>query len=145
MEEYSIGELGRATATKIPTIRYYERIGLLPEPLRTRGNQRRYGDTDIDRLAFIRHARAFGFSLTMVRELLSLSDDPSHACSDVDRIARAHLHSVEQRIRTLGLLKAELERMIQQCKGGTVSECRIIDALANHAPNSDNRPRLGNS
>lgn len=133
MVEYSIGEFGKATATKVPMIRYYEKIGLLPEPVRTEGNQRRYDDDHVRRLTFIRHVREFGFPLAMVKELLSLADDPGHACSDVDRIARVHLASVEQRIRTLGLLKTELERMIEQCKGGTVSECRIIEALARYS------------
>ncbi len=145
MKEYSIGELGRATATKVPTIRYYEQIGLLPKPARTEGNQRRYDDPHVRRLAFIRHAREFGFSLAMVRELLSLADDPGHACADVDRIARSHLHNVELRISALGSLKAELERMIEQCKGGTVSDCRILEALADHSLCLGDRSRISNS
>jgi DNA-binding transcriptional MerR regulator len=133
MREYTIGELGNSTRTKVPTIRYYEQIGLLPEPARTPGNQRRYGENHLQRLAFIRHAREFGFSLEMIRELLSLSDDPDHSCDDVDRIARAHVESVKRRIETLSALQSELERVIRQCKGGTVSDCRIIEVLADHS------------
>ena len=143
MKEYSIGELGKATATKVPTIRYYEQIGLLPEPLRSEGNQRRYDGSHVKRLAFVRHAREFGFSLAMVRELLELSDYPDHSCDDVDRIARQHLHSVEQRINTLTSLKAELERMIEQCKGGSVTDCLIIEVLADHALCLEEKHRNG--
>lgn len=133
MREYTIGELGSATSTKVPTVRYYEKIGLLPEPARSAGNQRRYGEEHFKRLAFVRHAREFGFSLEMIRELLSLADDPDHSCEDVDRIARAHVESVKRRIETLTALRSELERVIRQCKGDTVSECRIIEVLAEHS------------
>ena len=139
MREYTIGELGNATGTKVPTVRYYEKVGLLPEPARSTGNQRRYGEEHFKRLAFIRHAREFGFSLEMIRELLSLADDPKHSCEDVDRIARAHVESVKRRIETLNALKVELERVIRQCKGGTVSDCRIIEVLADHSLCSDER------
>ena len=73
----TIGALGRKTGTKVQTIRYYEQIGLMPEPDRTEGGQRRYGDNEQDRLAFIRHARQLGFSLEAIRELLDLSDQPT--------------------------------------------------------------------
>ena len=71
---YSIGEIGRLTETKTPTIRYYEQIGLLVPPVRTEGNQRRYDEASRERLAFVRHARALGFTLDAIRDLLSLSD-----------------------------------------------------------------------
>jgi DNA-binding transcriptional MerR regulator len=117
----------------VQTIRYYEEIGLVPEPTRTAGNQRRYNDRDADRLAFIRHSRELGFSLEAVRELLSLSDRPEQPCDAVDQLARRQLAQVEQRLARLAGLKAELERMIEQCAGGRVCDCRIIEALSNHA------------
>ena len=72
-----IGALARRTGTKVQTIRYYEEIGLMPRPERTAGGQRRYTKADLDRLAFIRHAREMGFSLEMIRELLALADEPA--------------------------------------------------------------------
>lgn len=131
--KFTIGRLARDTGCKAQTIRYYEEIGLLPTPERSHGNQRLYGPSDSARLAFIRHSRELGFPLTMVRELLALVDDPAHPCADVDRITRTHLETVDRRIKTLMSLKAELERMIEQCDGGAVSTCRIIEVLADHS------------
>ena len=137
MREYSIGALGAATGTNVATIRYYEKIGLLPEPGRTAGNQRRYGEAHLKRLMFIRHARDFGFSQDMIRELLALADDPDRSCADVDRIAREHAAAVKQRIASLTALLDELECVIEQCRVQTVSQCRIIEALADQAPLPD--------
>ncbi len=132
-EGFTIGRLAAETGCKVQTIRYYEAIGLMPEPARSPGNQRRYGSNDIDRLAFIRHSRALGFSLDAIRAFLSLVDDPERSCEAADRIARAQLAAVESRIARLEALKAELERMISECRGGRVSECRILNVLADHA------------
>jgi len=117
----------------VQTIRYYEQIGLLPEPERSGGNQRIYRQQHLDRLGFIRHSRELGFSLDQIREILSLSDDPSHACEEVDQIARAHLREVESRIRRLQSMRKELKRMISQCAGSQVSDCRIIEVLSDHS------------
>jgi DNA-binding transcriptional MerR regulator len=132
-QEIGIGDLARATGCKVQTIRYYEEIGLMPEPARTAGNQRRYDQRHADRLAFIRHSRELGFPLEAVRELLSLSDRPEQPCDAVDQLAQRQLAQVEQRLGRLSVLKAELERMIEQCAGGRVRDCRIIEALSNHA------------
>lgn len=129
----SIGSLAERTGCKVQTIRYYEQIGLMPKPGRTSGNQRLYGEIHVDRLAFIRHSRELGFPLDAIRDLLELSDDPNRSCEQADRIARAHLREVETRIASLTVLKAELERMVQQCGRGRVADCRVIDVLANHA------------
>ena len=128
----SIGALARRTGTKVQTIRYYEQIGIMPEPGRTEGNQRRYGDAELDRLSFIRHARQLGFSLEAIRELLGLSDQPQRPCAEVDGIARRQLVHVEQRIARLEALKAELMRMVEECSGGTVGECRVLQVLRDH-------------
>lgn len=82
----SIGTLAKRTGTKVQTIRYYEQIGLMPEPERTEGGQRRYGTQSHDRLAFIRHARQLGFSLEAIRELLDLSDSPEQSCAQIDAV-----------------------------------------------------------
>ena len=129
-QEIGIGELARMTGCKVQTIRYYEEIGLMPEPARTAGNQRRYGERHVDRLTFIRHSRELGFPLDAIRELLTLSDRPEQPCDAVDQLARRQLDQVEQRLARLSMLKSELERMIEQCAGGRVRDCRIIEALS---------------
>ena len=99
--DFTIGDLARETGCKVQTIRYYEEIGLMPEPARTAGNQRRYGERHVDRLAFIRHSRELGFSLEAIRELLSLSDHPEQPVRAADQIARRQLQHVERRIARL--------------------------------------------
>src|SRR3546814_6807299 len=103
----TIGDLGKATNTKVETIRYYERIGLLPKPRRTVGNYRDYGSAELGRLSFIRRARDLGFSLDQVRALLRLSDDRSCDCADIDRIAEAHLHEVDRKLADLAALRRD--------------------------------------
>jgi Cu(I)-responsive transcriptional regulator len=125
----SIGELGKATGTKTETVRYYERIGLLPEPARTGGNYRAYSQTHLDRLSFIRRSRDLGFSIDQVRTLLRLSDDRRRSCAAVDRIAKVQLAEVERKIADLAALRGELRQLIGQCSQGTIAECRIIEAL----------------
>jgi len=129
----SIGDLAKRTGCKVQTIRYYEQVGLMPRPGRTLGNQRHYGEGHADRLAFVRHSRELGFPLEAIRELLKLSDDPNRSCAQADRIARAHLREVETRIASLTVLKTELERMVRQCGGGRIADCRVIEVLADHA------------
>ena len=128
----SIGTLAKRTGTKVQTIRYYEQIGLMPEPGRTEGGQRRYGDVDLDRLAFIRHSRQLGFSLGAIRELLELSDSPERSCAEVDAVAQKQLREVEARISRLEALRAELRRMIGECSADRVADCRILEVLRNH-------------
>jgi len=130
---FGIGRLGALAGCKVQTIRYYEQIGLLPEPERTDGNQRRYAARDLERLRFIRHARSLGFEIGAIRELLRLSGDPDQSCEAVDALARKTLAGVEQRRRQLEALGGELNRMIDQCRGGYVGECRIIEVLADHS------------
>ena len=134
MIQFTIGQLARATGCQIPTIRYYERIGLLPEPCRSSGNTRLYERVHQERLGFIQHCRELGFSQADVRALLDLSDHPDHSCEAVTEIARAHLDDVTQKIARLSTLKAELESMIKNCGGGQVRQCRIVEALASYAP-----------
>ena len=115
MQGLSIGEAAKAAGTGAETIRYYEKIGLLPTPPRTSGNYRSFGSQEVSRLTFIRRARELGFSLDHVRTLLSLSDDRAKSCGEVDEIARAHLETVEQKIADLMALKRELSSVISQC------------------------------
>jgi Cu(I)-responsive transcriptional regulator len=127
----AIGELARRTDTKVETVRYYERIGLLAAPARTAGNYRAYGpEQHLNRLSFIRRSRDLGFSLDQVRALLDLADQRDRSCEAVDAIAKEHRAEVDRKIADLRALRRELDSMIDQCRCGTVAECRIIDALS---------------
>jgi Cu(I)-responsive transcriptional regulator len=125
----TIGELGKATDTKVETIRYYERVGLLAPPDRTASNYRTYGGEALARLSFIRRARDLGFSLDKVRELLALASQDQSDCASVDAIASAHLAEVERKLADLAALRRELSAVISSCKGGVIAECRILEAL----------------
>jgi DNA-binding transcriptional MerR regulator len=132
-EELSIGDLARLAGCTVQIIRHYEKVGLLPEPQRTGGNRRIYSDEQASRLVFIRHSRKLGFSLEDIRQLLSFSDQTDQSCEQVDAIARQHLSSVQERLDRLQLMERELKRMIHQCSGGKVAECRIIEVLTDHS------------
>jgi DNA-binding transcriptional MerR regulator len=129
----AIGDLARETRTKVETIRWYERDGIMPAPVRSAGGHRLYTRAHRDRLAFIRHARELGFPLEDVRELLRLADDPHRPCDEADAIARAHLASVRSRIARLRALEAELSRMVDACGRGRIAECHVIEVLADHS------------
>ncbi|MGE0768922.1 MAG: helix-turn-helix domain-containing protein [Hyphomicrobiaceae bacterium] len=132
MEEASIGAASRATGVKVPTIRYYEEIGLLPPPPRTGSNRRIFGEVDLERLRFIRHARELGFGIEAIRTMIDLQAEPDTPCSSVDAIARERLAEVEKKVASLQALKKELQRMIRDCGQNRVGDCRIIEALLHH-------------
>lgn len=128
---FSIGELSRRTGVKIPTIRYYEQMGLIDAPERSEGNQRRYTRDGLKRLAFIRHSRELGFSIDDIRELLDLSQHPDKPCGDAHGIATRHLAHVRARIAKLKRLETELKRL-SACDAGTLGDCAVIETLADH-------------
>lgn len=128
-KDISIGALSSRAGVKVPTIRYYEEIGLLPEPTRTESNRRIYDEQSVDRLCFIRHARELGFEIETIREMLALADKPQRSCARVDALARGHLKVIDSRIERLTALKHEVEGMIRSCSRGRIAECRIIEAL----------------
>ncbi len=128
---YSIGQLSKKTGVKVPTIRYYEQIGLIAPPERSAGNQRRYTQDGFARLSFIRHSRDLGFSLEDTRELLDLSQSPEQQCRDADKIAARHLCALRGKITKLKRLEKELER-ITKCKSGTLENCAVLETLADH-------------
>lgn len=130
--DYSIGELAAQTGVKVPTIRYYEGIGVLPAPPRTEGNQRRYDGTALERLRFIAHARAMGFPMDELRILLKIADHRDAPCEDIDALVRARLTEVEERITKLTALRAELAGMLQSHQHGTVADCRVVEVLSDH-------------
>lgn len=129
---YTIGDLARRTGVKVPTIRWYEQAGLVDEPGRTEGNQRRYSRADLERLSFIRHARELGFDLDSIRELIELSGHPDKPCAHADAIAENQLAEVREKIARLKRLEAELERMATHCAHGTAAECYVLRSLADH-------------
>lgn len=129
----TIGLVAKAANCKIQTIRYYEQIGLLPAPWRSAGNQRLYDESSIQRLRFIRHSRELGFPLQAIRDLISLTDNPDQPCDAADAIATEQLEQVNLRIERLQALRHELERMVEQCKGGRISDCRVIETISDHS------------
>ncbi|WP_137132039.1 helix-turn-helix domain-containing protein [Rhizobium sp. FY34] len=128
----SIGEVSKRTGVKVPTIRYYEQMGLMAPSERSDGNQRRYSRSDVERLAFIRHARDLGFEIERIRELIALSSHPDRPCDGADRIAAIHLAEVREKIDKLKRLEHELERILSHCGGHTVEDCYVIRALSDH-------------
>lgn len=123
----TIGDLSKTTGVKVPTIRYYEQMGLLSHAERTEGNQRRYSKSERERLSFIKHARELGLTIEAIRELIDLSQHPEKLCAEADRIAAKQLVSVR-----LKKLEAELEQISTQCHSNQVRDCYVIRALANH-------------
>ncbi len=124
-----IGELARKTQTKVETVRFYEKIGLLGVPERTESNYRDYSDRHLERLAFVRRARDLGFALDQVRALLALSDGGGEGCDAIDSVAREHLAEIDRKIAGLEALRSELTSLVDHCSAGPVSSCKIIEAL----------------
>ena len=131
---FTIGQLARQTGTKAETIRYYEKIGLLDAPLRSGGNYRHYGMQDQRRLAFVRRARELGFPIEQIRELIAFGEQRDRTCSSVDDVVKARIADIASRIKDLQALQGELERMIDNCPGGRVADCRVLEALQPVAP-----------
>ena len=130
MKDFSIGEAARRSGVKIPTIRYYEQIGLLPEPVRSDGNRRLYDEATVRRLFFILHARELGFGMEAIRTMLDLQDDPGRSCARVDEIATDRIAEIDQRIASLTALKAELATMLDECRHGRIGQCRVIETIS---------------
>lgn len=130
----SIGLVARQTGCTVPTIRYYEEIGLLPAAGRTEAGQRHYDERTIRRLTFIRRCRDFGFSIEQVRELASLVDQPDRPCADVRDIAAHHLAQVRSKLGELKALEASLSAFVSSCDsacaGGPAVDCTILEDLA---------------
>ena len=125
-----IGDLASATGTKVNTIRFYEDIGLMRRAARTTSGRRTYDSAAVSRLRFIRRARKLGFDTDEIRALLALSDEPNRQCEEVSTLARAHKASIDEKIVQLEQLRDELDRVAASCAGGTVANCRIMEALS---------------
>lgn len=125
----TIGVLSRRTGCNIETIRYYERIGVMPAPPRTEGGHRSYAEEHLKRLTFIRRGRELGFVLDEVRGLLRLVDGGAYTCGEVLALAREHMRAIRAKIQDLQRLERTLADNASQCDGGTVPDCPIVDAL----------------
>ncbi len=125
----SIGDLSMQTRVNIETIRYYEKVGLLPAPGRTEGRHRVYGPAHVARLTFVRRSRELGFSLDEVRSLLRLVDGGHSSCSDVQAVTLEHLEDVRTKIADLQRLERTLSEVASRCQGGSVPDCPIVEAL----------------
>lgn len=128
-----IGEAAAASGCHLETVRYYERIGLLPAPPRTSGGYRDYRPADVDRLRFVSRGRDLGFSLQEIRSLLRLAENEALSCQEVDRLARAHLEDVRTRLDDLQRMASELERVIHSCDGDKCGQCTILETLRHPA------------
>ncbi|MBE9608164.1 MerR family transcriptional regulator [Chitinilyticum piscinae] len=128
MRELSTKQLADASGVNGETIRYYERIGLLPEPPRTGNGYRRYGQDAVTRLGFIRRARELGFALDDIRSLLELAAHPDAPCRDADALVQRQLAAVEARIRDLQALQAALQSLAG-CNSTAAAHCRLLEAL----------------
>ncbi|MDN5843584.1 MAG: Cd(II)/Pb(II)-responsive transcriptional regulator [Alcaligenaceae bacterium] len=129
-----IGELAKRTETTVETIRFYEKEGLLPQPSRSEGNYRLYGDEHYERLRFIRHCRTLDMALDEVRILLQYRDTPAEDCGDVNALLDEHIGAVEARIESLVQLKQHLVTLRQKCTSTAPTEsCGILGALADNS------------
>jgi MerR family mercuric resistance operon transcriptional regulator len=127
----TIGDLSRSAGVKVETIRYYERIGLIPAPTRTRGGYRIYDAQDVERLFFIRRSRGLGFTLDDVRALLCLTDHPARARGDAHRIVSKHLSAVRNKIADLRRMERLLSKMVDRCNSSARGDCPILGVLSN--------------
>ncbi|MEE4302798.1 MAG: helix-turn-helix domain-containing protein [Wenzhouxiangella sp.] len=127
---FTVGQLAKATGAKAVTIRYYDRLGLLPSAGRSASGYRLYTSKERDRLLFIRRSRALGFSLDDIRELLDLADRKEASCAAVDAKVEEQLVRVRTRLSDLQALETELERLSDCCEGGVITDCRIIESIS---------------
>lgn len=127
---YPIGALSAATGVKIETIRYYEKIGLMPSPPRNEGRQRIYDAGHLDRLSFIRRGRELGFSLDQIRELLGLVRGHGLTCAEVKTMTDGHVADIRRKVKDLKKLERVLAELAAQCSGNAVPDCPILEALS---------------
>ena len=126
---YQIGKISRMTGVNIETIRYYERIDIMPEPDRTPGGTRQYNHEQLKRLFFIKRSRELGFSIEEIRALLAMVDSREYSCADIHQMTVAHLSEVQSKIADLKKLEKALKQMAAECSRGDVPECPIVETL----------------
>ncbi|MGB7287571.1 MAG: helix-turn-helix domain-containing protein [Salaquimonas sp.] len=126
---YAIGAMSRETGVNIETIRYYERIGIMPKPDRTEGGNRQYNYDQLKRLFFIKRCRELGFSIEEIRALLQMVDRADFTCGEVHTMTVDHLATVKKKVTDLKRLEKALRSMAAECSKGDVPDCPIIDTL----------------
>lgn len=129
-----IGGLSDRTKVKVETIRFYERIGILPAPPRTQGGHRVYGEDQIKRLSFIRRSRELGFALESVKQMLRMVDGGDVTCEQVRQISSNHLNDVRAKLTDLKRMEKALSKTVNKCGGGKAPDCPIIEALFHGMP-----------
>jgi MerR family mercuric resistance operon transcriptional regulator len=130
----SIGTLSQQSGVNIETIRYYEKIGVMPEPERTAGGYRVYGPEHVKRLHFVRRGRELGFSLDELRGLLLVVDGHRYTCAEVHALTIEHLKDIRQKIADLKRLERVMSDMAASCSRDQIPECPVIDALFRMPP-----------
>ncbi len=126
---FGIGRMSQLSKVNIETIRYYERIAIMPEPDRTSGGNRQYGLASLKRLSFIRRCRELGFSLDEIRNLLTMVDRHDFTCSQIHQMTIEHLKTIKAKLSQLKRLQNSLTIMASECSKGDIPDCPIIDAL----------------
>ncbi len=134
MRGLSIGGLAQKSGVNLETIRYYERIGLMPKPDRTEGGHRSYEDSDIRRLSFIRRARELGFSLADIEALMALDEGGGAPCAEARSIAATHLEKIESKIADLERFRMVLKATVLKCDGKSVKGCEVLNVLDGRSP-----------
>jgi len=127
--ELSRGALATRAGVNIETIRYYEKIGLMPNPARSPGGHRVYNESQLKRLFFVRRSRELGFTIQETRELLELVDGGDYTCAEVRDRTNSHLADITKKIDDLQKIQSTLKEMASMCDGGLVPECPVVDAL----------------
>lgn len=127
--ELSRGSLSRKSGVNAETIRYYEKIGVMPEPSRSGAGHRIYDQSSLKRLSFIRRSRELGFTLQEIQDLLTMVDGDDFTCLEIRDKTSAHLSEVAQKIDDLRKIEQTLATMVSKCDGGLLPQCPIIDAL----------------
>jgi len=140
----TIGEVARHAGVKVETVRYYERQGLVPAPARTAAGYRQYAADTVRRIRFIRRAKALGFTLAEIRELLALRAAPGVSCGDVRDQAEAKIAEIESRLRDLQRMKVALARLARECGDGrSTSACPILEALESDGSDDESDSGVG--
>ncbi|NIR28784.1 MAG: helix-turn-helix domain-containing protein [Gammaproteobacteria bacterium] len=127
---WPIGTVAARASVKVETIRYYERIGLMPAPRRTERGHRQYDPVQVRRLGFIRRSRELGFSIDEIRALLHMLDEGAYTCGEIKEITFEHLRRIRDKVADLQRLEAALAGMAAQCEGGTLPDCPILETLS---------------
>lgn len=137
MHGLKVGEVAERSGVGVDTVRFYERRGLIPEPPRTPSGYRQYPEATVERLLFVQRAKALGFTLEEIGELLELRFDPGTRPADVRRRAEEKLEEIDDKLRDLRTMKADLTKLVDACAGPTdPDDCAILTALSEGQPAS---------